>query len=77
MRKAMARQPGTIAFANDDRAGQRPLEAGEDVDQRRLAGAVRADQAEDLAAVEPDTDLIDRQEAAEPDGHTLRLKGHG
>ena len=73
----MARQPGAIAFADHDRAGERPLEAGEDIDQRGLAGAVRADQAEDLAAVEPDTDLVDRHETAEPDGHTLRLKGHG
>ncbi len=32
------------------------LEAGEHIDQRRLAGAVRPDQAEDLAAVEPQAD---------------------
>ena len=73
----MARQPGTIAFADDDRAGQRPLEAGEHVDQRRLAGAVRADQAEDLAALSRMLTSSTATQAAEPDGHTLRLKGHG
>ena len=73
----MARQARTVAFADDDGACQRPLEAGEDVDQRRLAGAVRADQSENLAAFEPDTDFIDCDETAKPDGHTLRLEGHG
>src|SRR5580658_60632 len=77
MWKAVARQSGTVAVADDDRAGERPLEAGEDVDQCGLASAVWANQADDLAAFEPNTDIVDRHEAAEPDGHTLRLKGHG
>ena len=46
----------------------RPLEAGEDIDQRRLAGAVRSDQAEHLAALQSvSVDLIDGDEAAEAD----------
>ena len=75
--KAVAGQPGAVALADDDRAGERPLKAGQDIDQCGLAGAVRADQAEDLAAFEPDTDFVDRDQTAEPDGHTLRQKGHG
>src|SRR5678815_1357346 len=35
-------------------------EAGEDVDQRRLAGAVRAEQAEDLAARNVEADAVQR-----------------
>ena len=75
--KAVARQTGAVAFADHDRAGERPLESGQHVDQGRLAGAVRADQSEDLAALEPDTDLIDGNQAAEPDAHRLRRKVHG
>src|ERR1700677_4992566 len=77
MWKAVARQPGTVAVAHNDGAGERPLKTGENVDQGRLSGTVRADQSQDLAAFEPNTDLIDRYKATEPDGHTLRPKGHG
>ena len=68
----MARQARAIAFANDDRADLRPLESGQHIDQRRLAGAVRSDQAENFAALQRDADLIDGDEAAEADAHRLR-----
>ena len=44
-----------------DRAGVRPVEAAEDVDERRLAGAVRADQPDDLA-----TPSVERDAAQAP-----------
>ena len=50
-RKAVAGQSGAVAFADDDGAGERPLESREHVDQCGLAGAVRADQAENFAAL--------------------------
>ena len=71
-RKAVARQACAIAFADDDRADLRPLESGQHIDQRRLAGAVRSDEAENFPALQRDADLIDGDEAAEPDAHRLR-----
>ena len=44
--------PVDVAAAEEDLARGRPLEAGEDVHQRGLPGAVRADQAEDLPLAE-------------------------
>lgn len=46
-----------------DAAGGRAAEGKEQFDQGRLAGAVRPDQAEDLAALQPQADPVDRQEA--------------
>ena len=43
-----------------DPPGRRQVEAGEDVDERRLAGAVRADQAEDLVGLELEVDVRER-----------------
>ena len=73
----MAGQGSAVAFADTDGAGQRTLKSREDVDQSGLAGAVWADKPEDLPALKPDTDLIDGNEAAEPDAHRLRRKVHG
>ena len=39
-------------------------EAGEDAHRRRLAGAVRAEEAEDLAALDAEADVVDRRDAA-------------
>ncbi len=49
----------------------RPLEAGQHVDQRRLAGAVRPDQAEHLAGREGERHVVNRDQPAEADGNTL------
>src|SRR5437667_419486 len=58
-------------------AGGRPgvggVEAGEDVEQRRLAGAVGADDRGD-PTVEREIDAVDGGEAAEPLGHSARLE---
>ena len=49
-------------------------DAADDVDQRRLAGAVRAEQREDLAAADLEIDVLERLEAR---GIGLRQIGDG
>ena len=48
-----------------DRAGARRMHAGEDLDQRRFAGAVVADQRHDLAGVHVEVDVGQRRDGAE------------
>ena len=48
-----------------DGPGVRPVEAAEHVHERRLAGAVRADQPDDLAAAELERDVAERLDALE------------
>src|SRR5581483_5642998 len=48
------------------RAGRRREQRNEHPDQRRLAGAVRAEQAEDLAVLDDEADPLHRRELAEP-----------
>ena len=52
-------------------AGVGALDAGDDVDEGGLAGAVRADQAADLAGRERDRDAVVGGEAAIALGHAL------
>src|SRR4051812_34359901 len=54
-----------------DRAGVGLVEAAEDLHQRRLARAVVAQQAEDLALLEAQVDLAQRRDRAEALGHVL------
>ena len=49
------------------------MRAGERADERRLAGAVAADQADDLARVEVDADVVDGVDAAERDADVAHL----
>ena len=69
----LGRQPGDVRRR---RARTVPavgcLEAREHVDQRRLAGAVRADQAEDLAGAQLEVDAVDRLDALEVDADRRR-----
>src|SRR5947208_1027295 len=70
-----ARQPGSgapvgapagdLATAQLDGARGRQVEAGEEVDERRLAGAVRADEADHLVAVQLERDFLQRPDALE------------
>src|SRR5205085_3218202 len=48
-----------------DRARRRPVDAGEEVEQRRLAGAVRADDPEKLAFGNLEADIDDDVRAAD------------
>ena len=55
-----------------DPARGRVVDAGDDVEERRLAGAVRADEADDRALRDVEADVVDRHEAAEPLRDVLR-----
>src|ERR1700722_14554671 len=58
----------------------RPIEAGDAVEQRGLAGAVRSDQSRDLALARGEVEIVDGEEAAEAHGQVLdreqRRSGH-
>ena len=45
--------------------GVRRVDAGDEVEERRLAGAVRPDHAHDLALVDVQVELVDAREPAE------------
>ena len=49
------------------------MRARERAHQRRLAGAVAADEADDLAGVEVDDDVVDGMDAAERDADVAHL----
>jgi hypothetical protein len=54
-----------------DAAGALRLEAGDDAQQRGLAAARRAQQADELALVDREADVAKRDEAAEVLGNPL------
>ena len=56
---------GHVVAVEDDPSGRRPVDARQHVEERRLAGAVRADQARDRALLDREVDVVDRDEAAE------------
>ena len=62
---AVRRPAQDAAALEQDVAGARRVEPAEAVEQRRLAGAVRADQAEDLALPHVERDVVERDDAAE------------
>ena len=51
-------------------------QAAQHLHRRRLAAAVGAEEAEDLAPLDPEADVIDRDEVAEPLGQAVRLDDH-
>ena len=53
-------------------AAARGHETADGVHERRLAGAVRADQADDLVRTDADGDVVDRDAPAESYGHAVR-----
>ena len=67
--------PQQVLAERRDRADGRLDEAAEDVEERRLAGAVRADQAAG-AAGEDDAHVVDRRDAGEAHREALDLD-HG
>ena len=58
----------------DDPSGGRRIDAGDRVDERRLARAIRADQPENLARVERERRIPQRGDATEDFAHMLRRK---
>ena len=57
-----------------DLAGIGGVDAGQDLDQGRLAGAVVAEEAEDLAGLQVEADILHRMDAAEGDANVPHLR---
>src|SRR5262249_3776640 len=55
----------------DDRARVGLVEAGDQVEERRLAGAVRPDQPDDLAGLDVERHVVDGDDAAETPPYVL------
>src|SRR5215471_1047127 len=55
-------------------AAVRPVEPRDDVERRRLAGAVRPDQAGDLSVVDGERQLVEREDSAEAPTDVLDLE---
>ena len=62
---SLGRLARDVAALEHDAAGVRPVEAGDHVEQRGLAGAVRADDGHDAALGDVDRHVLDRGDAAE------------
>src|SRR5882762_3414362 len=62
---ALRRHAGQVLAAELRVAARGPVNAGNDVEQRRLARAVRADEAEDRAAPYLQIERVQRHQAAE------------
>src|SRR6516165_4249824 len=60
----------------EDATRIRPVEAGDDLDQRRFAGAVLAHERMDLARAELERDAIERPHAGEGFADRIDLKRH-
>ena len=66
---AVRRAPQDAASLEEDVAGGRRVEPAQAVEERRLAGSVRADEAENLSVPEIEGDVVEGEDAAEPHGH--------
>jgi hypothetical protein len=56
-------QSSDIPTAQEDPSGRRPKEAVQVTRQRRLAGAVLADDRDQLAGIDPQLDVLERRRA--------------
>src|SRR5207249_1662479 len=65
--EGVGRQPGDRAAVEADVASVGSVEAAQAVEERRLAGAVRADEADDLSLVHIERDGVEREDAPEAD----------
>src|SRR5437588_311246 len=63
---------GFVLPVEDDPPGRRPVDAGQHVEERRLPGPVRPDQADDFAARDREVDVVGRHEPTELFAHLLR-----
>ena len=73
------RPVGDVLAAPEDPAAARSQEPGQQVDHRRLAGAVGPDERADLAFLHPQVDVVDSHQAAEGSREAARLedRAHG
>src|ERR1700736_1486347 len=67
----MRRQSGDVSAVKVDFAAGRPIEPGNKVEQCRLPGAVRSDDAENLIGAEGQADILQGSESAEVDTDVL------
>ena len=67
----MRLEPADPLAVEQDLAVGRRQERGDQLEQRALAGAVRADHREDLAVRDLEADVVDRDQAAEALGQML------
>src|SRR3546814_20860460 len=65
------RQRGDIGAVEQQPALGRVVDAADQVEHRGLAGAIRPDDGEDLAAGDVETDPVDGADAAEADGEAV------
>src|SRR5207302_808568 len=65
-----------LAVGDEDLARIRLLEPGDHAQQSRLAGAARAEQGHQRAALHADGDIVQRNELAEALGHAADLDRH-
>ena len=65
LRDRVRRQPTRLVAVEQDLAGFGPVDPGDQVEQRRLAGPVRPDHADDLVLVDDEVEVVDHDEAAE------------
>src|SRR6266480_2318746 len=65
LRDRVWRLVGDVDAVEDDHARRRAVEAGEHVEEGRLAGPVRADQADDRALRDREVEVVDGEQAAE------------
>ena len=72
---ALEARPGDLAAGHEDVAGARLLEAGEDVEDRRLAAARVADDADELAAADAEVDVLEHRLGAAGVGLGQALDG--
>src|SRR5262249_35856536 len=70
----LRREARHVAAFEAHRAGIGLVEAGDEIEQRRLAGAVRAYDRDELLFGDIETDGIDGSEAAEPPGEAADLE---
>src|ERR1700674_1848039 len=77
VRAAVRRLADQLAAMQSNRSGGRPQDAGDQVEHGGLAGAVRADQADDLALVDDGIEAIDCGQAAEAASQGLNLQNTG
>src|SRR5690349_886364 len=70
----MRRQAGEALALQANFAGTRRVDTGDEIDQRRLAGAIGPDEAADLAGGDADRDVFRRRQSAEAFGEALGLE---
>ena len=70
----MRAEAGDVLAVEDDRPAGRSQKSAQEIEAGRLAGAVRADQADDLALVDGEVDAVDGRQPAEEPGEIARLE---